>query len=93
MGIEVKTALPHIQLDRLIENELPSEHRAQCQGILGITGREWIDFISYWPKLPLFVKRVHRDETYIAKLAAEVKAFNEEMLTIMETIQPTKAAA
>lgn len=83
-GIEVKTALPHIQLERLIDNELPSEHKAQCQGILGITGRQWIDFVSYWPKLPLFVIRVHRDEAYIAALEAAVKEFNAELSQLVE---------
>lgn len=86
-GIEVKTALPHIQLERLIDNELPSEHRAQCQGILGITGREWIDFISYWPKLPLFVVRVHRDETYIDALKVAVSEFNAELNELVRKFQ------
>jgi hypothetical protein len=83
-GIEVKTALPHIQLKRLIDGELPSEHRAQCQGILGITGREWLDFVSYWPKLKLFVTRVYRDEAYIANLKVAVQEFNEELGALVD---------
>lgn len=78
-GIEVKTALPHIQLERLDDDVLPPEHRAQCQGILAVTGRQWIDFVSYWPKLPLFVKRVERDELYIATLKIAIQEFNAEL--------------
>lgn len=86
-GIEVKTALPHIQLERLIDNELPAEHKAQCQGILGITGRAWLDFVSYWPKLPLFVIRVHRDEAYIAAMKIAVQEFNEELSELVRKFQ------
>jgi hypothetical protein len=86
-GIEIKTALPHIQLERLIENELPSEHKAQCQGILALTGRSWIDFVSYWPKLPIFVKRVERDERYIAELKIAVQEFNSELNELVRKFQ------
>ncbi len=84
---EIKTKLPHLQLDVLLADELPSEHRAQCQGALWVAEREWIDFISYWPKLPLFVKRVHRDEAYIATLSAAVDQFNEELAETVERIR------
>jgi hypothetical protein len=90
---EIKTKLPHLQLEVILGDRLPPEHVAQCQGALWVAEREWIDFVSYWPKLPIFVKRIHRDEAYIAKLAAEVAAFNDEMLALIERIHPTKAAA
>lgn len=90
---EIKTKLPHLQLEVILGNRLPPEHVAQCQGALWVAEREWIDFVSYWPKLPIFVKRIYRDEAYIAKLAVEVSTFNDEMLALIELIQPTKAAA
>lgn len=91
--LEVKTKLPHLQVEVLLGDRLPPEHVAQVQGALWVSGREWLDFVSYWPKMPLFIKRVHRDEAYIAKLATEVAAFNEEMLGLLAKLQPTKAAA
>lgn len=92
-GLEVKTALPHIQIDRLLKDDLPPEHRAQVQGSMWVAEREWWDFVSYWPRLPLFVKRVHRDEAYIAKLAAAVDAFNEELALLVERIRAYDAPA
>jgi len=86
-GIEVKTALPHIQLERLDDDVLPPEHRAQCQGILAVTGRQWIDFVSYWPRLPLFVKRVERDDAYIAALKSAVAEFNAELSLLVRKFQ------
>jgi hypothetical protein len=77
--VEIKTKLPHLQVDCLLGDRVPPEHVAQCQGALWVAEREWIDFVSYWPKLPLFVKRTYRDDAYIAKLAEAVDAFNAEL--------------
>lgn len=92
-GLEIKTKLPALQLECLLADKVPSEHVAQLQGFLWVAEREWVDFVSYWPRLPLFVKRVTRDEDYIKNLAAEVARFNSEMLELIERIQPTRAAA
>lgn len=75
--IEIKTKLPKFQVGVILSGEVPKEHIAQCQGGLWMAERDWLDFISYWPGMPLFVKRVYRDESYISKLAERVKAFNE----------------
>jgi putative phage-type endonuclease len=77
--LEIKTAIPHIQLDRLMSDSLPAEHKAQVQGQLLVTGRQWVDFISYWPKLPLFRIQVERDEAYIATLKQAIADFNGEL--------------
>lgn len=91
--LEIKTKLPHLQLEVLLANELPSEHRAQAQGQLWIAEREWLDFVSYWPGLPVFITRVQRDEAYIATIAAAVDAFNAEMAELIERINNRKEAA
>lgn len=91
--LEIKTKLPHLQLDCLLYDELPAEHRAQCQGQLWIAQREWVDFVSYWPGLPLFAKRVYRDEAYIARLAEAVRAFNDEMQETIAKVQQYRRAA
>lgn len=77
--LEIKTKLPHLQLECIFQDRLPPEHKAQVQGGLMVAEREWVDFCSFWPKLPLFVKRVYRDEEYIKTLRAEVDRFCEEM--------------
>lgn len=87
-GLEIKTALPHIQIERLIRNDLPPEHKAQVQGSLWIVDdREWWDFCSYWPKLPLLKVRVYRDEAYIKTLSDEVDRFNDELAALVERIR------
>lgn len=76
---EVKSKLPHLQIDVLERGKMPPEHYAQVQGQLWIADRAWCDFISYWPGLPLFVGRVDRDEKYIADMAAEIERFIEDL--------------
>lgn len=85
--LEIKTALPHILIGYFLKDDFPPEHKAQCQGHLWVTGRDWIDIAVYWPRLPLFVKRAHRDDGYIATLAGAIKAFNEELQEIVETMR------
>lgn len=84
--VEIKTKLPHLQLEALFADRLPPEHVAQVQGQLWVAEREWCEFVSYWPRLPLFVKRVYRDEEYIKNLAAEVDRFNAELDALTEKL-------
>lgn len=90
---EIKTKLYHLHIECLLADKLPTEHVQQCQGGLWVSGRQWIDFVSYCPGLPLFVKRVQRDEAFIARIKVEVDDFLVEMRQLIEKIQPTKRAA
>lgn len=86
-GLEIKTKLPHLQIDVLRRDELPEEHKAQVHGSMWVTEREWWDFVSYWPTLPIFVKRVYRDEEYIKQIADAVIVFNDELAAVVESIR------
>jgi hypothetical protein len=86
-GLEVKTALPHIQIDRLQRDRLPPEHKAQVQGNLWIAQREYWDFVSYWPKLPMLQIRVYRDDAFIKTISDEVDRFNDELSALVEGIR------
>lgn len=90
--LEIKTKLPHLQCEVILNDEVPAEHKAQVQGQLWVSGREWVDFVSYWPNMPLFVKRVYRDEKYIETLQKEIERFLDE-LNELETLLKQKGAA
>jgi len=83
---EIKTKLPKFQVGVILSGEVPKEHIHQCQGGLWASEREWIDFISYWPGMPLFVKRMYRDEALIRKIAERVKAFYEILDSRMNAV-------
>jgi hypothetical protein len=84
--VEIKTKLPHLQLEAFFADKLPSEHQAQVQGQLWVAEREWCDFVSYWPRLPLFVKRIHRDDAYINELRKEVERFLDDLNILTEKL-------
>lgn len=88
--LEIKTKLGAMQLDVLELDRLPPEHVAQVQGQLWVSGRDYCDFVSYWPRLPLFVKRVERDDAYIANLQQAVADFNGELDALVAKYSPTQ---
>ena len=92
-GAEIKTKLPHILAELLLKGEFPPEHKAQVQGTLWVSKRQWWDIVCYWPKMPLFVKRVYRDEPYIQRLATEVDRFNAEVDAVVAQIRRHGSAA
>jgi hypothetical protein len=91
--LEIKTKLPHLQVELLESKVLPPEHKAQLQGQLWISGRAWVDFFSYWPGLPPFQTRVHREPVYIAEMQKAVVEFLSELDAITARISLLQEAA
>lgn len=96
-GIEIKcphNSVIHVQT---LEGGMPSEHRAQVQGAMWVTGRKWWDFVSYDPRMPsgleLHVERIKRDDEYIAALAAEVRKFMSEVVLMEARLRGRLAEA
>lgn len=97
-GVEIKTALPHILIEILQKDQVPTEHIPQVQGTLWVAEREWWDLVVFWPKMPMFKKRIYRDEAYIASLKKGVSLFIEELAELEAHIRklappPARAAA
>ncbi len=90
-GLEIKTAEPHIQIDRLLRGTLPSDHKAQVQGAMWVTERDWWDFVSYCRDMRPLIIRVPRDDLYIATLAEAVARFNDELAALVEKIRQRAA--
>lgn len=95
--LEIKTAAAHVLIEYIEADRFPAEHVAQCQGNLWVSERAWLDLIVYWPGMPRFIKRIDRDNGYIANLAGEVNRFNDELDALVERVrkygeQPRAAA-
>lgn len=73
--IEVKSAEPKIHLARILADEVPAEHIAQCQAGLLVSGRHWCDYLSYCGGMPMWRKRVEPDPEWRAAIEAAVLAF------------------
>lgn len=81
--LEVKCPNTATHLDTLLAGDVPAKHRTQIGWQLACTSRAWCDFVSFDPRLPehvrLFVKRVRRDDTFIAELEREARVFLAEL--------------
>lgn len=73
--VEVKCPRSKGQLRTILANEVPSEHIAQIQAGLLVSGRQWCDFVSFHGGMPLYVKRVFRDENWCEAIVAAVATF------------------
>ncbi|WP_375657150.1 YqaJ viral recombinase family protein [Bartonella sp. CM120XJJH] len=85
--LEIKTKKPEILIPHFMQKSFPEEHKAQCQGGLWISQREWVDLMLYWPDMPPLIKRAYRDEAYICKLENEISRFNEALEKMVQQIK------
>ncbi|MDR5654478.1 lambda exonuclease family protein [Ruixingdingia sedimenti] len=85
--VEFKTHLPKLLIPMLLDGEFPEEHKAQTQGQLWVTGRQWVDLCAYYPGLPLFKVRAYRDEEFIAVLEQRLAAFDALVSDTVARIQ------
>lgn len=88
--VEIKCPNTATHIDTLLKG-MSADHIPQLQGGLWMSGRRWIDFVSYDPRMParmqLYVQRVRRDDIYIKKLEAEVRAFLIEIDTTIAELE------
>ena len=73
--IECKSRAQKFQIQTIAEDEVPAEFMLQLQTGLLVTGRAWVDFISYSGGLPMFVKRVLPDLEIMAAIVDAAWAF------------------
>jgi len=62
--LEIKSPRQKKHLATILADDVPAEHMAQCQTGLFVSGRKWIDFMSYRGGMPPFVKRVYPDPAW-----------------------------
>lgn len=75
--IEVKSPRAKTHLRTILSGEVPAHHMAQIQAGLLVTGRQWLDFISWCGGMPMWVKRVLPDDRWFAAIVAAVTQFEE----------------
>lgn len=87
--IEIKSRNQKKHLQTILANEVPAENMAQCQAGLFISGREWIDYVSYCGGMRLWTKRVEPDDKWQAAIIDAAKGVEE---TAAQMIASYKAA-
>jgi hypothetical protein len=86
-ALEIKTKQPNVLIEAMLRSDAPPEHKAQCQGVLLVAEREWIDLACYWPGMPLVRHRLTRDEPYLANMRGEIDRFNDELAAVVERVR------
>lgn len=87
--IEIKCPLPSTHIRYILEERLPTTYRKQVQGQLWVAGRDWVDFVSYDPRVTqrlFFCERVYRDEDFIKELHIKIVMFIAEMKAMMDKL-------
>jgi hypothetical protein len=81
--VEIKCPNTATHIEYLLAGTVPAEYQAQMLVEMACTGRQWVDFVSYDPRLPahlqLFVRRFLRDAARIAEIESKVVQFLEEV--------------
>jgi hypothetical protein len=78
-GIEIKNPMMKNAVKYLLAGKIPIEYFSQIQMSLYVTERETWWFMSNYAGLQPLIIECHRDEVFLKKLDAELRAFNEEL--------------
>src|SRR5689334_1552755 len=81
--IEIKSPRAKTHLRTILADEVPAHYMAQCQAGLLVSGRKWIDFVSYVGGMPLYVKRVLPDPAWFDAITAACVAFEANAAQIV----------
>lgn len=90
--IECKSRLQKYQVKTISEGVVPDEYVLQVQTGLLVTGRKWIDFISYSGGLPMFVVRVLPDAAMQAAIIAAATDFEARVVQAIQSFHDNVAA-
>jgi hypothetical protein len=89
--LEIKCPNSATHIATLQGGAIDRKYLLQMQWQMACTVREWCDFASYDPRLPLemqlHVVRVPRDDALIAEIEAEVTAFLTEVQSTVADLQ------
>jgi len=71
-GVQIKCPIYSTLISYHLSGKVPTDYLYQMQGELWVTGRQWIDFYCYHPKLRPVIKRIFRDERIINDIAKAI---------------------
>ena len=83
--IEIKSRAQKKHLQTILADEVPLENMAQIQTGLFVSGRHWLDYVSFCSGMPLWTKRVEPDPKWfeaITDAALTFEANAADMLAI-----------
>ncbi|MGH3997640.1 MAG: lambda exonuclease family protein [Pseudonocardiaceae bacterium] len=73
--IEIKSRRQKNHLATVLADKVPADNMAQLQCGLLVSGRSWIDYVSYCGGMPLWAKRVYPDQQWFDAITQAVRTF------------------
>ena len=93
--IEIKCPNTSTHIDTLLSGKIKDCYIKQMQWQMACTGRKWCDFVSFDPRMPsnleMWVKRIDRDDDFIAEVEAEVITFMKELIDKVSRLEKLAA--
>lgn len=89
--IEIKSRRQKFQIETIATAEVPPEHMMQLQAGLLVTGRKWIDFVSYSGGLPMIALRVEPVPEIQEAIIAAATAFEARVAERVQEYHATLA--
>ena len=81
--VEIKCPNTATHIETLMSGNADPRYLKQMQWQMACTGRQWVDWVSYDPRMPdemrLFVRRVDRDQKMISELEEQIGEFLSEV--------------
>ena len=77
--IECKSRRQKFQLETIVSGECPTDYFLQVQTLLLVSGRKWLDFISYSGGMPMVAIRVMPDDLVHAAIFDAAEKFEERV--------------
>ena len=69
----------------ILADAVPDHYMAQLQAGLLVSGRDWVDYVSYSGGMPLYVKRVHPDPRWFEAITHAWEIFEETAAVTIDT--------
>lgn len=82
--IEVKSPRAKEHLRTILADEVPDRYMAQLQTGLLVSGREWIDYVSFFGGMPLWTKRVYAQSKWQTAIVDAVSAFEQRAVEMTD---------
>jgi putative phage-type endonuclease len=89
--IEIKCPRAKTHVNTILADEVPTQYMPQCQAGLLVSGRAWIDFVSYVSGMPLYRKRVTPDPAWFDAITAACVAFEANVARIVADFEQRTA--
>ncbi len=93
-GIEIKCPNTATHIDTLLNGTIDGKYRTQMLWQMACAGLDWVDFISFDPRLPgleIWVQRIERDDSAIKTLEEQVSEFLSELELRMKKLEELRA--